>query len=141
MPAKGIRRIEGLQAENEQLRGEVRELKDQLSGRKSEKTSRDRSNALEGENESPPAIPRRRGQGAYRPGPPRREQSQLSVVEEVRERPEDQCLCPHCGAAMIPSDTEDSDLLEIDVCPDVPRIIAAPPAPKVIPKGRLGVLT
>lgn len=156
MHAKATRRIEELQADNEQLRGEVRELKDQLFGRKSEKTPRDRSNALEGEDESPAAVPRRRGQRADRPGPPRRDPSQLPVVEEVRERPEGQCLCPRCGSAMIPSDTEDSELLEIDVrpyrrrirrrryqrtcaCPDVPRTIAAPPAPKLIPKGRLGV--
>src|ERR1700722_10941992 len=44
MHAKAVRRIEELQAENEQLRGEVRELRDRLFGRKSEKaTPRDRS--------------------------------------------------------------------------------------------------
>ena len=32
MHAKAVRRIEGLQAENDQLRGEIRELKDQLFG-------------------------------------------------------------------------------------------------------------
>jgi transposase len=157
MHAKAVRRIEELQAENEQLRGEVRELRDRLFGRKSEKaTPRDRSNILEGEDGAPSAAPRRRGQRADRPGPPRRDNSHLPVVEEIRELPESRRLCPCCGAAMIPSDTEDSELIEIEVrpyrrrirrrryqrscsCPDAPRTIVAPPAPKLIPKGRLGV--
>jgi transposase len=158
MHAKAVRRIEELQAENDQLRGEIRELKDQLFGRKSEKASRDRSNVLEGEDEdeTPPAVPRARGQRADRPGPPRRDNSHLPVVEEIRELPEGQPSCPRCGAAMIPSDTEDSELIEIQVspyrrrirrrryqracsCPDSPRTIIATPAPKLIPKGRLGV--
>ena len=155
MHAKAVRRIEDLQAENDQLRGEIRELKDRLFGRKSEKASRDRSNVLEGEDESPPAGPRARGQRADRPGPPRRDHSHLPVVEEVREPPESQRFCPRCGAAMVPSDTEDSELIEIEVrpyrrrirrrrhqrscsCSDAPRTIVAPPAPKLIPKGRLG---
>src|SRR6516165_3666313 len=156
MHAKAVRRIEELQAENDQLRGEIRELKDQLFGRKSEKASRDRSNVLEGEDETSPAVPRARGQRADRPGPPRRDNSHLPVVEEIRELPEGQRSCPRCGAAMIPSDTEDSELIEIQVspyrrcirrrryqrscsCPDSPRTIIAPQAPKLIPKGRLGV--
>lgn len=157
MHAKAVRRIEELQAENDQLRGEVRELRDQLFGRKSEKASpRDRSNVLEGEDETAPAIPGKRGQRSDRPGPPRRDNSRLPVVEEIRELPEDHRLCPRCGAVATPSDTEDSELIEIDVrpyrrrirrrryqrsccCPDVPRTLAAPPAPKLIPKGRLGV--
>ena len=157
MHAKAVRRIEELQAENDQLRGEARELRDQLFGRKSEKASSpDRSNLLEGEDETPSAVPRRRGQRADRPGPLRRDNRRLPVVEEIRELPDGQRLCPRCGVAMILGGVEDSELIEIDVrpyrrrirrrryqrscsCPHVPRTIAAPPAPKLIPKGRLGV--
>ena len=122
MHAKAVRRIEELQAENDQLRGEVRGLKDQVFGRKSEKTSRDRSNVLDGEDEANPAAPGRRGQRADRPGPPRRDNGRLPVVEEIRELPEDQRLCPRCGAAATPSDTEDSELIEIEVSPYRRRI-------------------
>jgi transposase len=156
MHAKAVRRIEALQTENDQLRGEVRELKAQLFGRKSEKASRDRSNVLEGEDEAAAGVPAKRGQRGDRPGPSRRDNSRLPVVEEIREPPEDQRLCPRCGVAMILSGAEDSELIEIDVspyrrrirrrryqracsCPDVPRTLVAPPAPKLIPKGRLGV--
>ena len=95
MRAKAVRRIEGLEADNDQLRGEVRGLRDQLFGRKSEKaTPRDRSNVLEGEDETPPAVPPKRGQRGDRPGPPRRDHSHLPVVEEIRELPEGRRTCP-----------------------------------------------
>jgi transposase len=80
----------------------------------------------------------------------------LPVVEEPRELPEARRVCPQCGAALVPSDTEDSEQIEIDVrayrrlfrrrryqrtctCANCPRTVTAPPAPKLIPKGLLGV--
>ena len=122
MHTKAVRRIEGLHAENDQLRGEVRELRTQLFGRKSEKASRGRSDVLEGEDETPPIVPQKRGQRADRPGPPRRDNSHLPVVEEIRELPEGRRLCPRCGAAMTPGNTEDSELIEIEVRPYRRRI-------------------
>jgi transposase len=78
------------------------------------------------------------------------------VVEDLRELREDQRVCPQCGAALSPSDTEDSEQIEIEVrayrrrirrrryqrtctCSNCPRTITATPAPKLIPKGVLGV--
>jgi transposase len=157
MHARAVHRAEQLQAEVEQLRGENRKLQDQLFGRRSEKTaSPDRSNHLEGETDPAPSAPPKRGQRRDRPGPPRRDYSHLPVVEQLRELPEDRRVCPRCGAGLSPSDTEDSEQIEIEVhayrrrirrrryqrtctCSNCPRTFTAAPAPKLIPKGLLGV--
>src|SRR3954454_2940293 len=155
--ARAVHRAEQLEAEVEQLRGENRKLQGQLFGRKSETASaQDRANHLEGEDDQTPSTPPKRGQRTDRPGPARRDYSHLPVVEEPRELPEAQRVCPQCGAALVPSDTEDSEQIEIDVrayrrrirrrryqrtctCAACPRTVTAPPAPKLIPKGVLGV--
>jgi transposase len=152
-----VQRAEQLEAEVEQLRGENRTLHAQLFGRKSETAStQDRANHLEGEDDQTPSPPPKRGQRTDRPGPKRRDYSHLPVVEEPRELPEAQQVCPHCGAALVPSDTEDSEQIEIEVrayrrrirrrryqrtctCSNCPRTFTAAPAPKLIPKGLLGV--
>ena len=157
MHARAVHRAEQLEAEVEQLHGENRKLQDQLFGRKSETASpQDRSNRLEGEEDQAPSTPPKRGQRTDRPGPTRRDYSHLPVVEEIRALPEEQRVCPQCGAALSPSDTEDSEQIEIEVrayrrlirrrryqrtctCANCPRTVTAPPAPKLIPKGVLGV--
>src|SRR5271166_2668221 len=108
--ARAVHRAEHLEAEVENLRGQNRKLQDQLFGRKSEKSSpRDRSNRLEGENDDGNAsTPRKRGQQKGQPGPRRRDYSHLPVVDDPRDLPADQCICPKCGAALSPSNTEDS---------------------------------
>ncbi|SIO63175.1 transposase [Singulisphaera sp. GP187] len=139
------------------MRGENRTLQDRLFGRRSEKaSSQDRSNHLDGEDDPPRSTPPKRGQRIDRPGPIRRDYSHLPVVEDVRELPLEQRVCPRCGAALSPSDTEDSEQIEIEVrayrrrirrrryqrtcnCADCARTVTAPPAPKLIPKGLLGV--
>src|SRR3954471_21150781 len=119
MHARAVQRAEQLEAEVEQLRGENRTLQDQLFGRKSESASSlDRSNRLEGEVDQAPPAPPKRGQRTDRPGPTRRDYSHLPVVEDLRELPEDQRVCPRCGAALAPSDTEDSEPIEIEVRAD-----------------------
>jgi transposase len=156
--ARAVHRAEHLEAEVDYLRGENRKLQDQLFGRKSEKSStQDRSNHLEGENDDQDsATPPRRGQRKDRPGPRRRDYSHLPVVDDPYELPENQRACPECGAALSPSNTEDSEQIEIEVrphrrrirrrryqrtctCSNCPRTFTAPPAPKLIPKGLLGI--
>ena len=155
--ARAVQRAERLEADLEQLRGENRELRDRLFGRKTETTSaQDRSNRLEGEDDQPPSMPPKKGQRKDRPGPARRDYSHLPVVEDIRELPEDQRACPRCGEPLAPSDTEDSQQVEIEVkayrrlirrrryrrtctCANCPRTITAPGLPKLIPKGVLGV--
>ena len=157
MHARAVQRAERLEAEVEQLRGENRKLHDQLFGRKSEAaSSRDRSNGLEGGDDRAPTTPPKRGQRKDRPGPTRRDYSHSPVVEELRELPAQQQGCPRCGAALVPSDTEDSERIEIEVrayrrrlrrrryqrpcsCSNCPRTFTAAAAPKLIPKGVLGV--
>src|SRR3954471_12911185 len=157
MHARAVHRAELLEAELEQLRGENRTLRGQLFGSKSERaSSQDRSNRLEGEEDQAPSTPPKRGQRKDRPGPTRRDYSHLPVVEELRELPEQQRVCPRCGTTLTPSDTEDSEQIEIEVraysrrirrrryqrtcpCSNCPRTVTAGPAPKLIPKGVLGV--
>ena len=152
---RAVQRIQELEREVEHLRGENKKLQAQLFGRKSEKqSSPDRSNHLEGEEGSSPR--RHKGQQPQRPGPKRRDYSHLPAVQEPRELPEDQRVCPTCGQALTPSDAEESELIEIEVrayrrkirrrryrrtctCAGCPRTFTAPPPPQLIPKGRLGV--
>jgi len=154
--AAAVARIGKLEGEVEQLRGENRQLQGRLFGQKSEQSaSRDRSNHLAGDMDPNAAPPGPRGQRKGRPGPQRRDYSHLPVVEELRELPAADCVCPHCGAPFSPSDSEDAEQIEIDVrayrrrirrrryrrtcsC-DGPRTLVAPPPPKLIPKGLLGV--
>jgi transposase len=158
MHARAVQRERKLEAEVEQLRGENRKLQNQLFGQRSEKDlPEDCSHRLDGEDpDQTSSEPARRGQRKDRPGPKRRDYTHLSVVEEVRELPEDQRACDRCGARFAPSDTEDSEQIEIEVrpyrrrirrrryrrtctCPTGPRTLTAAPAPKLIPKGSLGV--
>ncbi len=155
--ADAVGRIAKLEAENEQLRGEVRQLQARLYGQKSEHSaSRDRSNHLPGEEaDSESLSPKPRGQRKGNPGPPRRDYSHLPVVEELIELPAEDTCCPRCGRPCTPNGSEDSEQLEIDVrayrrrtrrrryrrtcnCRG-PRTLVAPPPAKLIPKGLLGV--
>lgn len=158
MHARAVERERKLETEVEQLRGENRKLQDQLFGRRSEKDRpKDRSNHLDGDDRDQASVePARRGQRTDRPGPKRRGYAQLPVVEDLRELPQDQRVCHQCGAGFSPSNTEDSEQIEIDVrafrrrirrrryrrtcdCPAGPRTVTAPPVAKLIPKGSLGV--
>jgi transposase len=155
--ARAVHRADQHQAEVEELRGENRKLQDQLFGRKTETArSKDRKNHLEGEEDQASLTPGKRGQRKDRPGPKRRDYSHLPVVEDLRVLPEEQRVCPQCGTALSPSDTEDSEQIEIEIkayrrvirrrryqricdCGNCPRTFTAAPAPKLIPKGLLGV--
>jgi transposase len=155
--ADAVKRIEQLKEELDQSRGQVRALQGKLFGRKSEKSARsDRSNDLSDPDEVA-ALPKKRGAQPGHVGHGRRDYSHLPVVEEFVALPDESLICPICGKpAAILSDTEDSELLEIDVrphrrrirrrryravcnCDPARRTLVAPPSPKVIPKGNYGV--
>jgi len=155
--AKAVKRIEQLKEELDQSRGQVHALQDKLFGRKSEKSAhRDRSNDLF-DPEEVAAIAKKRGAQPGHAGHGRRDYSHLPVAEEFVALPEESLICPICGkpAAMM-SDTEDSEVLEIDVrahrrrirrrryrtvcdCDPARRTLTAPPLPRLIPKGNYGV--
>ena len=156
--ADAVKRIERLQEELDQSRGEIRALQDKLFGRKSEKSARsDRSNDLFDPEEVRAAVKKKRGAQPGHAGHGRRDYSHLPVEEEFVPLPEELLTCPHCGkpAAMM-SATEDSEVLEIDVrahrrrirrrryratcdCDHQRRTLMAPPATKLIPKGNYGI--
>jgi len=155
--ADTVKRNEQLAEELRQAKGEIRTLRDERFGRKSEKaTQTDRSNDLFDPLES--SVPsRKRGAQPGQEGHSRRDYSHLPVVEEFVSLPEESRCCPLCGKpAARMSATEDSELLEIDVrahrrrirrrryramcdCDRARRTLTAPPPPKLIPKGNYGI--
>lgn len=149
-------RITELEQKVEQLEGEKRQLKADLFGRRTETTSRsDRSNNLDDPEDVSQIPQRKRGQQPGNTGPKRRNYSHLPVREGFSELPPEQRVCSQCGNPFLPcGGTEDSEQIEIEVsayrrvihrrryqrtCTCVgTKIITAPPAPKLIPKGRYG---
>ena len=155
--ADAVKRIEQLQEELHQSRGETRALQDKLFGRKSEKSARsDRSNVLL-DPEEVAVAPKKRGAQRGHIGHGRRDYSHLPVTEEFVPLPEQSLACPICGKpATVMSATEDSEVLEIEVrahrrrirrrryrvpcdCDPTRRTLTAPPPPKLIPKGNYGI--
>jgi transposase len=155
--ADAVQRIEQLKDELHQSQGQVRSLQDKLFGRKSEKSARsDRSNELFDPEEAA-TTPKKRGAQPGHPGHRRRDYSHLPVTEEFVPLPDKATACPNCGKpAVMMSDTEDSEVLEIEVqahrrrirrrryraacdCDPARRTLVAPPAPRLIPKGNYGV--
>jgi transposase len=151
--ADALRRIAVLEQENEQLRGENRNLQAERFGRRSEKQSgSDRSNELDDPADAQPKRPRGRQPG--QPAPRRRDYSHLPAREQFIDLPEAESVCPDCGLPLKACGSEDSEQLEIEItvyrrvirrrraqrtcgCPG-PRTVTAPPAPKLIPKSLLG---
>ena len=152
-----LQRITELEQNVEQLEGEKRQLKADLFGKSTETTTRsDRSNDLDDPQDDSQEPQRKRGQQPENPGPKRRDYSHLPVREKVLELPAEQCVCPDCGQPFVSHGyTDDSEEIEIEVgayrrvirrrryrrtctC-DGPTTILAPPAPKLIPKGRYGI--
>lgn len=149
---RAISREAALKQENEGLQAQIRDLKQRLYGKRSEKTvtqSEVQTNAGKSS--------RSRGQAPNSQGHGRTSRPHLPITEEWHALPSNLQLCPQCAKPYVgTSKTEDSDIIEIDVaapirrikrrcyrkgcgCPDVPFLITAPPAPRLIPKSPLGV--
>ena len=135
------------------LEAQARLLNQKIFGKSSESKT-----GTESAKQPDPAVSKRpRGQQPGQPNPPKRKHNQLPVVEEILDLPDEQRHCSCCGLpfAEFPG-TEDSEILEVDVkahrrlirrkrykpnceCPENKPIVSAPPAPRVIPKSKIGV--
>ena len=150
--ARLVEREAALKVEVEALQSTIRDLTQRLYGAKSEKSAcPDRT------GESTLANPRKRGQQPGSTGHGRSDRTALPVVPEGRDLSEAAKHCPACGKTFAPfPGVESSDVIEIQVqahirriqrlryhktcqCPQVPGMVTAPPAPRVIPKSPLGV--
>jgi transposase len=150
--ARSVEREAALTAKVASLEATVRDLTQRLSGTKSEKSAGPDDAAA-----SKPSSARPRGQQPGSKGHGRSERSALLIVPEVHDLSPAQACCPACGEAFAPfPGAEESTIIEVQVqahlrriqrrryqktcgCPQVPGIVTAPPAPRVIPKSPLGV--
>jgi transposase len=100
---------------------------------------------------------RKRGQQKGNPIPKRRDYSHLPVLTEERVLPDEEARCSCCGKPFSPGGyEEDSEIIEVEVkayrrrirrrrylrtcsCPDLPTVVAASIAPRVLPHSPLGV--
>ena len=139
-----------LQRELEYARGRIRDLEQRLFGRKSE-----RHWVIDNQQPHSVARLRRRGQQRGAAGHGRHPASGLPVREEIVAIASP--CCPQCGKALaVFPGTEDSEVLEIQVkayrrvirrrryrptceCAALPGIVAAPPPPRLIERGKWGI--
>lgn len=150
-----------LKRQNEELKQElalahanIRDLKQRLYGKKSEKGTAKRDKLTTDEHL---ASSRPRGQQKGSQGHGRTPRPDLPVVDEERDiAPEDKQCCI-CGKAYDPlPQTEDSEIIEVQVkahvrlikrkmyaqacgCDGVSGLVTAPPAPRLIPKSAVGI--
>ena len=150
--ARLVEREAALKTDVETLEAKVRDLNQRLYGTKSEKSA-----GSDAAGTSEPASPRNRGQQPGSQGHGRSDRSALPVVAEVHDLREAAKHCPDCGEAFAPfPGAEESTIIEVQIqahirriqrpryhktcqCPQIPGIVTAPPAPRVIPKSPLGV--
>ncbi|MCH7753132.1 MAG: IS66 family transposase [Planctomycetes bacterium] len=154
--ARAVARNTGLQAELDQAKAEIRQLKAERFGKQSEKRSAiDRSNQLDDPQEQ--ATPKRkRGQQPGRPAPKRRDYSHLPAREESIDLPEDAKVCACCGKPLADLGQSDAvEQIEIEIivyrrvirrkryrrtcdCALRQRTVTAPLPAKVLPKSIYG---
>ena len=150
--ARSVEREAALTAQVAALEATIRDLTQRLYGTKSEQAAGPDAAAA-----SKPSRPRHRGQQPGSQGQGRSERSALLVVPEGQDVSPGQACCPACGEAFAPfPGAEESPRIAVQVQaplrrihrrryhkmgrgPQVPGLVTAPPAPRVIPKSPLGV--
>ncbi len=132
--------------------GQIKELRNRLFGKRSEKKSSAKSDKKDPANSSN----RSRGQQKNSAGHGRTDRPDLPVTHEKHDLPEDKKQCPQCGLPHIPNPAldEKSEIITVEVqahtrcihrpayqpnpgcqCEGTPAIITAPPIDKLIPSG------
>jgi transposase len=149
---RALERENALKIENENLNAQIRDLKQRLYGRKTEKGGR----KDKGQKEDPkPKKPRGQQEGGKSSG--RKLLAGLPLEEEFVDIPDDRKVCRICGLEHkeFPK-TEDSDVVEVEVrgyirricrkqytpgcqCEELPGLITAPPPSRLINKGKFGI--
>jgi len=156
MHARAVECNTKLQAELDQAKAEIRQLKAERFGKQSEKQSTtDRSNDLD-DPQQQAAPKKKRGQQPGRPAPKRRDYSHLPAREEQIDLPDDEKVCPCCGKPLEDLGQSDaSEQIEIEIvvyrrvvrrrryrrtcdCKDQQRTATAPLPPKLLPKSIYG---
>jgi transposase len=147
----GLSREVELKSRIEALQAQVRDLRQRLFGRQSEKIT------AVGEQQSKPDSKRPRGQQRGSRGHGRVDFSHLPVREDACDLGEAERSCPSCGkpAGIFPG-TEASEVIKIEIkayrrlirrqryrpscdCEWLPGIMTAPVPARLIPKGILGI--
>lgn len=156
MHARAVERNTKLQAELDQAKAEIRQLKAERFGKQSEKqSSTDRSNELDDPKEQ--STPqKKRGQQPGRPAPKRRYYTHLPAREEQSDLSENEKVCDCCGKPFADLGQSDaSEQIEIETvvyrrvvrrkryrqtcdCADRRRTVTAPLPPKLLPKSIYG---
>jgi transposase len=150
---RAVEREARLKTEVQQLKAKVRLLQQQLFGRSSEAASV--VEAVAGPIRDRPRRPR--GQQPGRRSPAKRSYTHLPATAEIHDLPPEQRHCACCGKPFVPfPGSDDSEILEVAVrahrriirrpryrptcsCPQNKPIVTAPPAPRVVPKSKIGV--
>jgi transposase len=148
------KRYEEQKQELELVHAKIRDLEQRLYGKKSEKGT---TKGDQPRTDDSPASSRARGQQKGSRGHGRTPRPDLAVVEEERDVTAEEKKCHICGKAYASQlQTEDSRIIEVHVkahvrlirrkmyaqvcdCDGVPGLITAPPAPRLIAKGSVGI--
>ncbi len=151
MHQKALLREEALKKIIKELVGKIRDLRNRLFGKKSEKKS---SGKNEG-GEKPTTPTRPRGQQAGSKGHGRTTRPDLPRIDEPIDFP-DTPKCSICGTVYISDESRTSEIIEVEVkahkrviirecmkkgcsCKGIPNTVTAPMPPKVIPKSPYGL--
>ena len=151
MHEKALSREKKLKQTVKEQEGQIRDLRNRLFGKKSEKKSSSKD-----ESKSKSSDPKRpRGQQPGSKGHGRTDRPDLPQKKEPVNFPEVP-ICSKCGEAYIPDESKEAEIIEVEVkaykrriirccmkkccsCKGVPNTITAPMPPKVIPKSPYGI--